>query len=108
MFRAIDKEMTEQTASYDQEEMLIEMDLEEKKKVLLSSLSDEAKDIISIIQDCPEELKEVCLAGKLDKVSLPKLIALIRKQWRQRLVVREIFREVFSYATKIKELNAAT
>jgi hypothetical protein len=104
-FRDIEKKISIELNIQDPESILIEKDMERNKEKLFDSLSDEAKDIIKIIIDCPEELKEICFAGKLDKVSIPRLLSLMRKQRKERKTVKTLFSEVVWYANKIKFLN---
>lgn len=101
----IEEELARNKQFCDPEEWVYQKDLEEKKKRMLESLSQEAREIISIIVDCPKDLKEVCLGGDLDKVSLLKLKCLMRKQWGSRSIVKELFIEVHKFAKKIKEMN---
>jgi hypothetical protein len=104
-YREIERQMTEEYGSYSPEDLVMEADIETKKKELFNSLSQEAQEIVNIISDCPKELSEICFAGNLEKVVMPKFMALIRKQWKQRLVVHQIFKEVFAYADKIRTFN---
>lgn len=87
------------------ESILEENDLSTKKQILFDALSNEARSVISIIIDCPKEMKEVCLFGKLDNVRVDRLYSLMRKQWDERESVAKIVKEVFHFATKIRQLN---
>lgn len=87
------------------EYIICSQNLEEVKQKIFQSLSEEAKEIVNIIGDCPLELKEICLGGCLDKVSIAKLKRLMRKQWKSRLAVRKLFDEVYQFASAVKELN---
>jgi hypothetical protein len=104
-YREIERQMTEEYDSYSPEDLVMEADIENKKKELFNSLSQEAQEIVNIISDCPKELTSICFAGNTEKVVLSKFMSLIRKQWKQRLVVHQIFKEVFNYANKIKAFN---
>lgn len=104
-YRKIERQMTEEYDSYSPEDLVIEADIETQKKELFNSLSQEAQEIVNIIIDCPKELTEICFAGNLEKVVIPKFMTLIRRQWKQRLIVNQIFKEVFNYASRIKALN---
>lgn len=103
------KEIEEEIASQDNpESLLIEKDLDNKKEDLFKNLSQEAQEVISIIIDCPGELSEICFAGNLDNVYISRLMKLMRKQWGQRLIVCQIFKEVFSFATELRRINHGT
>lgn len=110
-YREIERQMTEEYDSYSPEDLVIEADIETQKKELFNSLSQEAQEIVNIISDCPKELSEICFAGNLERVVIPKFIKLIKKQWKigkewkQRLIVERLFKEVFSYANKIRTFN---
>lgn len=104
-YKQIEKEMTETYNFYSPEDLTIQSDIENKKEELFNSLSQEAKEIINIIIDCPKELSSICFANNTEKVMIPKLMKLMRKQWKERLIVQKKFKEVFNYANKIKAFN---
>ncbi len=104
-YREIERQMTEEYDSYSPEDLTIQSDIENKKEELFNSLSQEAKEIINIIIDCPKELSSICFANNTEKVMIPKLMKLMRKQWKERLIVQKKFKEVFNYANKIKAFN---
>lgn len=105
LYKKIEIEISQKYMTNSPEYLVIEGDIEFKKNKLFESLSSEAKEIIDIITDCPLELKEICLSGNLEKVSMSRFMDLVKKQWGETQVVKEVFKEVFKYANKVKKLN---
>jgi hypothetical protein len=101
----IQKEVATKYDAQTPESIYEEQDLQVKKATLFERLSAEAKQIVSIIIDCPAELTDICFAGQRDKVDIERLASLMRKQWGERLFVKKLFKEVTQYAVNIKKLN---
>ena len=101
----VEKEIFENLEMATPEDIYRIKEFEEKKQSLYNRLSAEAKDVLDIITDCPQELSHLCLSGNPDKVSIDRLATFLRKQWRERNSVREILNEIFMYATKIRKLR---
>jgi len=87
------------------EQLYMRKEIKEKSSQLLSSLSQEAQEIISIICDCPSDLIHLCKFEDLDKVDVPRIAKMLRKQWKDRLTVKEIMKEVFMFAKKVEEME---
>lgn len=101
----IEVEICQSVGFKSPEDIFLENEIKENKKRLFENLSEEAKQIVSIITDCPAELVDICSGGNLERVNIKKLAKKLRKQWRERLFVRKVLEEVYVYATKIEALN---
>lgn len=74
--------------------------IEKETVSLLNKISNEAKTIIKIITDTPEEMKE-CLGLKKSKCPSPRrIIAFAEKQWGKKKA-RVIMNEVATYVVQV-------
>lgn len=88
------------------EELFIRKNEEQIKEALFEKLSNEAKEIVSIILECPEDMKEICHRGNTSHgVSIVKLKSLMIRQWKEISAVKEVLREVTIYAKRIRAIE---
>jgi hypothetical protein len=105
MISQIEKEIADSTNAHTPESLYMMKEIAEKKKKLFASLSEEAKQAIAIIADCPAEMIRICVRDQLDQVNIKRLMKLIKKQWGEARPVKQMFNEIFNFAAKIEALN---
>ena len=77
------------------------------KKDLYRKLSDEAKEVISTILNCPSEFAEFCISPKTKDYRRRNddhsffIKKYFRKKWKSRSKVKTTFKEIEKYTSKI-------
>ena len=64
-------------------------------------LSQEAKEIISIILHSPQEILELFITPKRKKISTSRLKSILYSIWKSQLIVDSAFREISSWVKKL-------
>jgi hypothetical protein len=62
------------------------------------SLTDEAKQIIDIIFDAPNEMLELIGSPKTKKISKGRIATMLYKQWGDRKTAKEVMKELSNFA----------
>jgi hypothetical protein len=68
-----------------------------------NELSEEAKQVLLFIDDCPDVMKSVVGVGKgKNLVSIKKLGRYLREHWEERKVVKKVLQEIAEYAVNLE------
>ena len=85
------------------ESLFAEKETIEKIISLYKSLSQEAKEIVTIIIDCPSDLLHIfALQDGSKRISIRKIETFIRKEWKERLIVRAVMEEILDFSLSVK------
>jgi hypothetical protein len=99
--RRIERELVEENTP---ETIFLQEEYEHVKSRLFSELSEEAKQIVELIADCPLEMLSQIGGGRgrFRVVSMRKLARYLRKQWEEKELVKSVLQEVAEYSIKLE------
>ena len=71
------------------------------KKDLFAKLSDEAREVVSIVVECPAEILSLVTTPKTGKLSKNKIKKYFEVTWRSKFIVSEVLNELREYAKQL-------
>lgn len=99
--RRMEQELIDPT---NPEDMLIQRERLWARYWFYHELSEEAKEVLQLILDCPEELKLIIGTGKGKKdVSIKKLASYLHKQWKETLFTKKVLQEIAEYTIQMEQ-----
>lgn len=97
-----DIELTE--TKDDPEETILAKEHSEQKRQAWLALSEEAKQVVALIIDCPEELTEALTTCKRSKkICFPKVLKYLRNLWGERTLVKKVELEIKTFVLIIQK-----
>jgi hypothetical protein len=97
-FRRMESELTELE---NPESILLAKEFDCLEAVWFNALSEEAKQVIQLIIDPPDEMRVIIGSGKKN-ISLKKLAEYLRRQWDERRIVRKVLQEIAQYVARLE------
>jgi hypothetical protein len=99
-FRKMDTNLIEQTTP---EDLLIQKEYVWAEKWFFEELSEEAKQVLQLILDCPINLQKVVgIDPRRKRVSINKLIQYLYKHWEERKIVNRVMQEIAEFAINLE------
>ena len=71
------------------------------KKQNYQNLSNEAKEVINIILNSPQEVMDLFLTPKKREVSISRLKTILTKSWKSALIVESAFKEISKWVKRL-------
>ena len=96
-YHRMESELMDQT---NPESILLSKEYDGLERQWFEALSEEAKQVIGLITEYPDEMRGII--GSRKRASLSKLGRYLRKQWEERQIVKTVLQEIGQYAARLE------